>query len=245
MSYILKTNYSNAHNYGGYRPLTAIDYIVIHYTAMDGDFDESNANYFHNNALPSPASAHAFVDDDSITISVDADRVAYAVGGSKWADCDTTGGGTLYKRCTNYNSYSIEMCDTIRNGVHDVSAKTRENAMHFVVAKMLEFNVSIDHVVRHFDVNGKYCPGIKGWYGPESTEWYKFKEDIMPILGKEIYESLQKYLITQEAPKDIAAKIEEAKKLGLTDGNNLMLFTPRYQCVLMNLAAYKKGLHDA
>ena len=46
MAYILKINYADPYNYGGKRKKSAINYIGVHYTANDGDTDESNANYF-------------------------------------------------------------------------------------------------------------------------------------------------------------------------------------------------------
>ena len=54
---------------------------------------------------------------------------------------------------------------------------------------MKKFNIDIDHVVRHYDISGKICPGIKGWNNytlydingnkirkNNSSEWIKFKE---------------------------------------------------------------------
>lgn len=244
MSYVLKTNLSNPHNYGGYRDIATIEWLPIHYTANDGDSDEGNANYFHNNALPDPASANAFVDDDSVTISVPDNRIAYAVGGAKWGDCLQTGGGKLFGKCRNANSYSIEMCDTRRDGVHNVSPKTRANTLLYTARKMIEFNISPDHVIRHFDINGKHCPGIAGWYGPNPTEWYKFKEDLMAITGKEMLGMINAYLATQPYPDDkfktMEHKLAKAKELGISDCANLMQLMPRWQGILMNLAVYEK-----
>lgn len=78
-AYTLKKNLANKNNYGGRRNTAAIKYIVIHYTGNDGDSDEANANYFRRNIVK--ASAHYFVDDDSVTQSVPDDYVAWSVGG--------------------------------------------------------------------------------------------------------------------------------------------------------------------
>lgn len=56
---IAKQLFANPKNYGGKRSLSSIKYIVIHYTVNDGDTDEANAKYFHNNVVK--ASAHYFV----------------------------------------------------------------------------------------------------------------------------------------------------------------------------------------
>ena len=50
MGYTLKTNIANKNNYGSKRATSKIKYLVVHYTANDGDTDEANAKYFKNNA---------------------------------------------------------------------------------------------------------------------------------------------------------------------------------------------------
>ena len=74
----IKQNLANRQNYGGKRT-QKVEWIVMHYTANDGDSDESNAKYFKQPLNP-VASAHYFVDDDSITCSVPEDYVAYHCG---------------------------------------------------------------------------------------------------------------------------------------------------------------------
>lgn len=172
MSYVLKTNYADKSNYGGYRSTSKIKYIVIHYTANDGDSDESNAKYFKTPNRK--ASAHYFVDDDSVTISVPDTYVAWSVGGSRYSDYKQTGGASLYKICTNTNSLNIEMCDTVKNGVYDVSEKTLENTIELVRTLMVKYSVTIDRVVRHFDISGKRCPA----YFVDNTKWQAFKNRI-------------------------------------------------------------------
>ena len=169
MAYVLKTNLAAKGNYGSARSTSKILYLIIHFTANDGDSDESNAKFFKNN-LPK-SSAHYFVDDDSVTQSVPDNYVAYAVGGGKWADCGKTGGGTMYKKITNTNSISVEMCDTIKNGKNDVSAKTLENTIALCKVLMKKYNIDINHVYRHFDVNGKHCPV----YFMNNKAWADFK----------------------------------------------------------------------
>ena len=84
----IKQRRANRNNYGLSRNVKNIKYIVIHYTANDGDSDESNGNYFATRIIK--ASAHYFVDDDSITQSVPDNYVAYSVGGSKYTSCSIT-----------------------------------------------------------------------------------------------------------------------------------------------------------
>ena len=161
MAYKLKKKIANRANYGGKRSISKIEWIVLHYTGNDGDTDENNGNYFANNIIK--ASAHAFVDDDSVTISVPDDYVAYAVAGSKYSNCSETGGGKCFGKVTNTNSYSIEICDDVKNGVVYPSKKTIENALAYAEAKAKEFGIPKSRIIRHFDVNGKPCP--KYWCG--------------------------------------------------------------------------------
>ena len=42
---------------------------------------------------------------------------------------------------------------------------------------MEEYGIKAANVIRHFDVNGKYCPNVYGWLSP-STKWDKFKASL-------------------------------------------------------------------
>lgn len=57
----IKSLLANPKNYGGKRSTSAIKYIIIHYTANDGDKAASNGRYFRDRIVN--ASAHYFVDD--------------------------------------------------------------------------------------------------------------------------------------------------------------------------------------
>lgn len=164
---IAKTLFANPKNYGGKRSLSSIKYIVIHYTANDGDHDESNAKYFHNNVVK--ASAHYFVDDDSYTKSVPLKNIAWSVGGKKYPNCGKTGGGKKYGLCTNVNSLNIELCDTVRDGKAGASAATIQNAVTLTKKLMKKYNIDKAHVIRHFDVTGKPCPA----YWTDDKKWKK------------------------------------------------------------------------
>lgn len=159
------------------RKVNDIKYIVMHFTAVDGDSDEAEARNFSRPG--SKSSAHFFVDDNSITQTVDIKDIAWHCGGSVYNDVAKTGGAKLHNICKNSNSIGIEMCDTNRNGNYDITDKTRNNAIKLVSALMDDYNIDINHIVRHFDVTGKYCPR---YYCPpygSNDEWNKFKQDIL------------------------------------------------------------------
>ena len=170
MSYTIKEQLANSENYGGSRNASQIRYLVYHYTGNDGDRAANNAKYFQNNIVK--ASAHYFVDDTTVWRSVPDLKVAWSVGGSKYANADKTGGGTMYGVITNTNSISIEMCDTIRNGVYQASEATLANAAALGRTLMEKYGIPIENVYRHFDVTGKHCPS----YLVNAQKWAEFKK---------------------------------------------------------------------
>lgn len=203
----IKIKTANRSNYGGKRNIADIKYIVIHYTANDGDTDEGNGNYFANNIVG--ASAHYFVDDDSITRSVPDDYIAWAVGGSKYK---YTKGGTFYGKCTNANSISIELCDTKKNGVYDFTEATMKNAADLVKLLMKKYNVPVEKVIRHYDVTGKVCP--KPFVDDEKA-WKEFKERLVDNMEKR-YNKISE--LPTWAKPTIQKLINEGK---IADGNKL------------------------
>lgn len=190
MGYTMKTNIAHRSNYGATRSTSKIKYIVIHFTANDGDSDEANAKYFKS---VRKASAHYFVDGDSVTQSVYDNYVAYSVGGSKYSNCSTTGGGKYYGKCTNSNSISIELCDCVKNGTIYPNQATINNALELTKELMKKYNVPKENVIRHFDVTGKTCPGY--WAGTAAknakwkTEfWNKLSGEVKPSNEPEVKE---------------------------------------------------------
>lgn len=174
MSYIFKTNIANKSNYGGKRNTGNIKYLVYHYTGNDGDTDEGNGKHFHNHIVK--ASAHYFVDDDSVTQSVPDNYIAYSVGGG----CQSNH-HPLYKVCTNPNSISIEMCDCYKNGVVEITDKTLENAIELGKVLMKKYNISIDRVIRHYDVNGKACPNCNNFLNDATWNAFKSRLNGVPV----------------------------------------------------------------
>ena len=189
----IKQQIAAKNNYGSKRDVNKIKYIAIHYTGNDGDSDESNAKYFKNNIVK--ASAHYFVDDDSITCSVPDNYVAFAVGGKKY----NNSGGRLYGTVTNTNSISIELCDSVKNGVVRPTQKTINNAIELTQMLMKKYNIPAHRVIRHWDVNGKKCPlywindnlwesefhgRLGGYVAPSGQDVNPYKEPTVQITSK-------------------------------------------------------------
>lgn len=161
-----------------------IEYLVIHYTGATGDA-KSNVNYF-NKTSTTNASADFFVGHNGDIWQYNPDpskRYCWAIGGGK----QSSYGGSLYKIATNANSIHIEMCVKNSNG----NRTANSNGWYFTSATvkatvelakylMKLYNIPVNKVIRHFDVNGKYCPGVPGWNSPSGSEaeWQEFKKQI-------------------------------------------------------------------
>lgn len=171
----MKTLFAHKSNYGATRTKDKIKYIVLHYTGNATDTAHANAKYFQ--AANRKASAHYFVDSNSIWQSVRDLSVAWSVGGSKYNDCRQTGGGMLYGECSNTNSISVELCST--NG--KFADATLQNAARLVKELMKRYNIPLANIVRHFDVTGKHCPAYWCCSKENDSEFEKFKLRLIDI----------------------------------------------------------------
>lgn len=154
----------NSTNYKAGRT-SDIKYIVIHYTANDGDTAKNNADYFSRADVK--ASANYFVDEIETWQSVKDTDTAY--------HCGTTG---AYKHpyCRNANSIGIELCSRKDSkGNYYFKDATVENAVKLTKALMAKYNIPATNVIRHYDVTGKVCPAPMV---NDVSLWVKFKEMI-------------------------------------------------------------------
>lgn len=166
-------------SYGGRRSKNSIRYIVIHYTGNKGDTAKGNATYFATSNTRK-AGAHFFVDKSGeIYKSVNMNRIAWAVGG-KYSFSGSA--GLYYKKCTNTNSVSIELCDCV-TGINWEQMK----AVRELVKYIRKHCPNARTIIRHWDVNGKNCPasmcggGNKQWTRLHSflENGYQYKADVI------------------------------------------------------------------
>jgi len=160
-----------------------IEYIVIHYVGATGD---AEANIKHSNKPTSQsASADFFVGHNGDIWQYNPnprERYCWSVGGSR----QSAYGGQFYKTVTNKNSISVEMCVKTKGSKyansHDwyFTNETLVSTVELVKHLMKEYNIPSSRVIRHYDVNGKLCPGVFGWNKPSGNEdaWYKFKSQL-------------------------------------------------------------------
>lgn len=148
-----KINYNipaTSYCHGGTRALSSIKYIVLHYTAVNGDTAKNEAAYFSRN-YSRYAGAHFFVGQDgTIAQSISMGLTAWSVGGAKYSGTSPA----YYGQCTNYNSVSIEMCDQVTK---DAGAK-QIKAVRWLISYIQGKCPNAKTIIRHYDVNGKPCP---------------------------------------------------------------------------------------
>lgn len=210
-----------SNHYAG-RDGNAIRYIVLHYTANNGDTAQNNADYFAG--ANRRASAHYFVDENEVVQSVRDTDAAWHCGGSIESDHHPLRG-----ICTNRNSLGVEMCSDIVGGKYVITAQTVDLTVQLVRQLMAKYRIPIARVVRHYDVTGKDCP--EPWVRDESL-WRKFKarltvkdpieEEIKAMTDKEFAQYMDRYLAAKanQQPHPYAAEAwSKAKAAGIVDGS--------------------------
>lgn len=139
----IKFKKCNTNNYSGVRQATK--YIVVHFTSNRGDTAKNNADYFAREIVK--ASAHFFVDEKEAWSSVPENMTAWHCGAKTYK----------HPSCRNSNSIGVEICMNDKQG--RVRQGSIDNAMKLVKTLMKKYSISVENVVRHYDVTGKYCPG--------------------------------------------------------------------------------------
>ena len=143
-----------------------IKYIVIHYTANNGDTALGNANYFANNTNLQ-ASANYFVDENEIYQSVPDTDIAWHCGATSY----------IHAECRNSNSIGIEICSyKDSNGNYYFADAAVNRAIELAKEKMDEYGISIGCVIRHYDVTGKVCPAP---FVNDESQWTAFRAKLV------------------------------------------------------------------
>ena len=138
---------------------TNIPYLVIHYVGAVSSA-KANCNYFYSTYRG--ASAHYFVDDNSIWQAVLDKDIAWHCGANSYR----------HPSCRNSNSIGIEMCCYMNNGVLDISDAVVNNTIELAAYICKKYGITIDRVIRHYDVTGKNCPAP---FVRDGGRWNEFK----------------------------------------------------------------------
>ena len=156
-------------NSGNYRTASRgkgdIKYLVIHYTANNGDTAKNNVDYFARESVST--SAHYFVDENEVWQSVRDQDIAWHCG---------TSGTYYHPYCRNSNSIGIELCSRVEDGRYVFRAGTVTNAQKLVRALMAQYGIGEANIVRHYDVTHKTCPAP---FVESAAAWNSFKKGLV------------------------------------------------------------------
>lgn len=180
----------------------AIRYLVIHYTGAPGTARNNGAYFASRGDIG--ASAHYFVDAQDIVQSVpDGDRAWHC-------------GAAVYKHpeCRNDNSIGVELCCyQDASGRWRFALDTVDNAVLLIRALMAQYNIDIDHVVRHYDVTGKVCPEP---FVRDAAAWAEFKARLTAPETEE--DDMTRYNTVAEMPDYYRAEAQRLLESGALRG---------------------------
>lgn len=196
-----------------------IEYIVIHYTGNNGDTAKSNAIFFANDKIG--ASAHFFVDENEVWQSVKDEDTAWHCGTTKQFK---------HPACRNYNSLGVELCSRLQDGKYFFKEETVNNAVNLVRFLMDKYNIEVDHVIRHFDVTGKYCPA------PfiDEGKWQEFLTRLE-----------MRYNTVKEIPEWARADIQKLVDKGIISAENMDLSLDMVRMLVLNARMLQTSFKQA
>lgn len=213
----------NAGNYQRGRDLP-VSFLVLHYVGAEGGA-EANAKYY-GRTPGIKASAHYFVDHGphaEVWASV-------PEGDTAW-HCGRSDGMYKHPQCRNANSIGIEMCCHKRqDGSWYIDPETVDRAVELSQDIMERYHIPVDHVLRHFDVTGKFCP--QPWVeDPRAWETFKARLEESEMTREEVQAMVNEAVNKALAERDevmarsmqtlstwAAPSWEKAVKAGVLDG---------------------------
>ena len=204
-----------------------IQYIVVHYTANNGDRAQGNGNYF---SQPNRnASAHYFVDENEIVQSVKDNDTAWHCGAKSYK----------HPKCRNDNSIGVEMCsEKDDKGQYYINEQTQNTAIKLIKVLMEKYNIPIENVVRHYDVTGKMCPEP---FVRNGVQWLDFKNK----LSEEKKEGIEMlYNKIEDVPKWAKPTIKKLIDKGAFVGNEKGELMLTYDMLRMYVSHDNIGVYD-
>ena len=143
-----------------------IQNVVVHWVGNAGSSALGNRNYFNSLATSrkTSASSHYIIGlNGEILRCIPENEVAFHSGSYSM----------------NRKSIGIETCHPDWNGKF---AEATYNSLVELCADICKrYGLSINNIIRHYDVTGKDCPR---YYVQNPSEWIKFKNDVANKLGQ-------------------------------------------------------------
>lgn len=164
--FITKNKYSRVG-----KPLNKLLGVVVHYVGANNQKAENTVGYFEslkNGKNQIYASAHYVIGIDGNGINCIPDtEVAYHCGAKEYKK------GIVEKLSAypNYTTIGIEMCHTEKG----FSEETLKTTAKLVAQILVENDLTISDVYRHYDITGKLCPKF---FVENESLWKDFKKRI-------------------------------------------------------------------
>lgn len=134
--------------------LNEVNDIVIHYVANPMSTAQNNRDYFNN--PESNVSSHFVVGlEGEIIQCVPLDEISSA------------------SNDRNTDTVSIEVCHEDETG--KFNADTYQALVNLTAWLCMEYDLSTEHIIRHYDITGKLCPL---YYVEHEDEWERFKSEV-------------------------------------------------------------------
>ena len=215
------------YNKGRKRP---IQFIVVHYTANNGDRAQGNGNYFSQ--ANRNASAHYFVDENEIVQSVKDNDTAWHCGAKSYK----------HPKCRNDNSIGVEMCsEKDDKGQYYINEQTQNTAIKLIKVLMKKYNIPIENVIRHYDVTGKICPEP---FVRNQMQWLEFKQKLIEIKNNEKEGNEMLYNKIEDVPKWAKPTIKKLIDKGAFVGNEKGELMLTYDMLRMYVSHDNIGVYD-
>jgi flagellum-specific peptidoglycan hydrolase FlgJ len=160
------------------RSNSAIQWIVVHYVGALGDA-KANTDYYKSTNVGASADFWVGHGGDIWQGNDYRNYYSWHCGGGR----QSSGGGKYFGICKNANSVGVEMC-VKKKSTRTMNATDRDwyfayatitSAARLVAQLMHELDIDIEHVIRHYDVNGKYCPN-PFVFDTGDVKWADFKK---------------------------------------------------------------------
>ena len=157
------------------RYLAKVMGIVIHYVGVNSQKPEQTVEYFEslkNGKNQTFASAHYVIGQDGNGIQcIPENEVAYHCGSKVYKP----GINEKLGNYPNYTTIGIEMCHTSKG----FSEETIETTAKLTAQILLEHDLNISNVYRHFDLTGKICPKF---FVEDEKLWEDFKNKVKSFM---------------------------------------------------------------
>ena len=132
--------------------------VVVHYTANPGSTAQNNRDYFESlkDTKDNEVSSNFVIGmEGEIIQCIPTAEIAYA------------------SNSRNHDTVSIECCHPDETG--KFTDATYDALVELVAYLCGKFNLTMDDVIRHYDVTGKECPK---YFVDHEDQWQKFKENV-------------------------------------------------------------------